>query len=75
MAKKILVNKKTGKEFPTSDPDAVLKKYPKTFKVKPDTKLSADVAKKDAEIVENKKDTKSDKTDKTDASKTKASNK
>lgn len=50
MAKKVLINKKTGKEFPTSDPDAVLKKYPKTFRVKPAAKLNDDVIKKDSDI-------------------------
>lgn len=50
MAKKVLINKKTGKEFPTSDPDAVLKKYPKTFRVKPAAKLNEDVVKKDSDI-------------------------
>ena len=46
----VLINKKTGLEFQTSDPDGVMKKYPKTFKKKPATKVSNAVAKKESEI-------------------------
>ena len=65
MAKKkqTLINKKTGKEFQTSDPDKVLKNYPKTFRTAPAPTLSNDIEVKEAEIVEkssttNKKDDK-----------------
>lgn len=51
-AKKVLINKKTGVEFNCSDPDAVLKKFPKTFRVKPATKLNDDIIKKDTDIQE-----------------------
>lgn len=47
---RVLINKKTGKEFQTSDPEAVLKKYPKTFRVKPATTLNSEVLKKDEAI-------------------------
>jgi len=40
-----LINKKTGKEVEASDPEAVMKKYPRQFSVKPPIKLNADVAK------------------------------
>jgi len=50
MAKKVLINRKTGKEFPTLDPEEVFKKFPKTFRVKPAAKLNDDILKKDSEI-------------------------
>ncbi len=58
MAKKVLINKKTGIEFQTTDPDAVLKKYPKTFRVKPSTTLAKDIEVKEQEIVSNTSDDK-----------------
>lgn len=71
MAKKILINKKTGKEFHTTNPDVILKKTPNTFKVKPDTKLAKEIEVKEATIVkasedkpkEKKKETSTDKKD------------
>lgn len=45
MANKTLINRKTGKEVEASDPEAVMKKYPRQFTVKPGTKLNAEVAK------------------------------
>lgn len=48
---KVLINKKTGKPFHTSDPDAVLKKYPKAFRAVPATKLPNDITVKEEEIV------------------------
>jgi len=45
-----LVNKKTGKEVSASDPDKVMKRFPKAFRQKPATKLNNEVAKKEADI-------------------------
>lgn len=50
MPQKLLVNRKTGKEFRTQDPESLLKKYPRTFYVKPGTQLLGDVVEKDREI-------------------------
>lgn len=47
----ILINRKTGKEFQTSDPEMVLEKYPNTFKVKPGTKLAKEIEVKETEVV------------------------
>lgn len=67
MASKILINKKTGKEFRTSNPDLVLKKHPNAFRVKPEVKLAKDIEVKEATIIKaeskDKKETKSDKKD------------
>lgn len=52
MAKKILINKKTGKEFATKDADAVLEKYPKTFRVKPATQLNSDILEAEGSILQ-----------------------
>jgi len=46
-----LINKKTGKEFNAKDPDKILKRYPKTFRKKPPTKINNEIAKKEAELV------------------------
>lgn len=45
-----LINKKTGKEFNTTNPEDVLKRFPRTFRVKPATKLNNEVAQKEAII-------------------------
>lgn len=53
MAKKILINRKTGKEVEASDPDIVLEKFPRQFSVKPATELNKDVAKAESSILKN----------------------
>lgn len=66
---KVLINKKTGKQFHTSDPDAVLKKYPKAFRAAPATKLPNDITVKEEEIVS--KTSKTETTEKKESTSTK----
>lgn len=51
MARKILINKKTGKEVEASNPDKVLERFPKQFSVKPATELNKDVVKAETSIL------------------------
>ncbi|MGG5486262.1 hypothetical protein [Gaetbulibacter sp. PBL-D1] len=50
MAKKVLINKKTGKEHVCSNPDLVLKKHPKLFKEKAPAVLPKDVMDKESKM-------------------------
>lgn len=51
MSKHILINRKTGKEIEASDPDAVMKRFPKQYFKKPATQLNADVKKAEESIL------------------------
>ncbi|AVR47252.1 hypothetical protein C7S20_19450 [Christiangramia fulva] len=52
MAKANLINRNTGKEVEASDPDAVIKRFPKTFTKKPATQLNADVKQAEKSILD-----------------------
>lgn len=52
MAKRTLINRKTGAEFKSDNAEAMMKKHRGVFRLKPATEISSEVSRKEKQITE-----------------------